>query len=244
MRAYADMNPFVNLQKILRMPTGTFRRRLPEIATSDGRSRRASRLPCFGALLGAVLSILLPLSAFGNEAPWHAIDISGSVLPLVFRMTRASDGKESTQDDYRGRIVMLYFGYTQCPDYCPTTLSNVAEILRQLGPQAQRVRVLFVTVDPNRDALPVLAQYLKYFGPQVDGLRGTADQLEALAGRFHAAYSVAPATQDHPYEVTHSSVVYVFDRSGAARLRITTLGSAKPDVDGMAADLRRLMVEK
>jgi protein SCO1/2 len=224
------------------MPSGTFHRRQSALAANDGRFRRASRLP--RALLGAALSILLPLGARGNETPWHAIDISGSVLPLVFRMTRASDGKESTQEDYRGRIVMLYFGYTQCPDFCPATLANVAEILRQLGPQAHRVRVLFVTVDPNRDTLPVLHRYVDYFGPQVDGLRGTADQLEALTGRFHAAYSVAPATQDHPYEVTHSSVVYVFDRSGTARLRITNLASAKPDVDGMASDLRRLIAEK
>ncbi|HEX4152575.1 MAG TPA: SCO family protein [Steroidobacteraceae bacterium] len=185
----------------------------------------------------------LVLCGFSQSAPWHAIDVSGSVLPLLFRMTRAGDGKQVTQEDYRGRIVLLYFGYTNCPDYCPATMANVADILRRLGPLARRVRVLFIAVDPNRDTLPVLAQYVNYFGSQIDGLRGTPEELEALAGRFHAVYSVAAATKGHPYEVTHSSVIYVFDGTGTARLRMTSLGTSKPDIDGMTADLRRLIEE-
>ena len=94
-----------------------------------------------------------------------AIDISGNSPPLEFTLTRASDGKRVTEADYRGRIVMLYFGYTFCPDVCPTTLANVADILKRLGPDAERVRLLFVTVDPDRDTLPVLADYVKNFAP-------------------------------------------------------------------------------
>ena len=170
-----------------------------------------------------------------------AIDISGNSPPLEFTLTRASDGRRVTEADYRGRIVMLYFGYTFCPDVCPTTLANVADILKRLGPDAERVRLLFVTVDPDRDTLPVLADYVKNFAPQIDGLRGDSDQLASLARRYRIAYSVTPATGTRPYEVTHGSAIYVFDGSGAARLLIPSLGSTASDVAGVTADLRRLV---
>jgi protein SCO1 len=186
---------------------------------------------------------LVLLAGCGDSTKWHSIDVSGSLPPLSLTMIRAADGKEVTQADYRGRIVLLYFGYTFCPDVCPTTLSNIAEILTRLGPQAQRIRVLFVTVDPNRDTPAVLAAYVKNFAPQIDGLRGTPDQLAALARRYRVVYSVTPATEDHPYEVTHSSAIYVFDGSGAARLIIASLASTTPDIAGTAADLKRLVAE-
>jgi protein SCO1 len=172
-----------------------------------------------------------------------AIDISGNSPALEFAMTRASDGRRVTEADYRGRIVMLYFGYTFCPDVCPTTLTNVADILKRLGPDAERVRLLFVTVDPDRDTLPVLADYVKNFAPEIDGLRGDSDQLASLARRYRVVYSVTPATGTRPYEVTHGSAIYVFDATGAARLLIPSLGSTAGDVAGVTADLRRLIEE-
>ncbi len=156
-------------------------------------------------------------------------------------MTRASDRRRVTEADYRGRVVMLYFGYTFCPDVCPTTLANVADILKRLGPDAERVRLLFVTVDPDRDTLPALADYVKNFAPQIDGLRGDSDQIASLARRYRIAYSVTPATGTRPYEVTHGSAIYVFDGSGAARLLIPSLGSTASDVASVTADLRRLI---
>jgi protein SCO1 len=188
----------------------------------------------------AIFGLGLFLSAC-NDTNFHSIDIAGSSPPLSFTLTRAGDDREVTQADYRGKIVLLYFGYTFCPDICPATLTNVADILRKLGHEAQDVRVLFVSVDPARDTLPVLADYARNFGPEIDALRGTPDQLAALARRYRVVYSVSPATQDHPYEVTHSSAVYVFDGSGAARLLIASLASMKPDIDGAADDLRRLI---
>jgi protein SCO1 len=190
--------------------------------------------------IGLVLAVL---SGCGSGAKWHAIDVSGSWPPLEFTMTRASDGKQVTQADYRGQTVMIYFGYTYCPDVCPTTLSHISDILKRLGSDAQHVRVLFVTVDPNRDTLPVLAAYVKHFAPQIDGLRGTPDQLAALSRRYRVVYSVTPQTPNHPYEVTHSSAIYVFDGSGAARLLVASLASATPDLAGTASDLRRLVDE-
>jgi protein SCO1/2 len=109
---------------------------------------------------------------------------------------------------------------------------------------AHRVAVLFVTVDPQRDTLPVLASYVRDFAPEIDGLRGTPDQLAALARRYRIAYSVTPGTPDRPYEVDHSSAIYVFDRTGAARLLISSLTTAAPDLDGTRADLVRLAREQ
>jgi protein SCO1 len=182
----------------------------------------------------------LALAGCGDSAKWHDIDVSGSLPALQFTMTRARDGKLVTAADYRGRIVMTYFGYTYCPDFCPETLSNVSDLLHRLGPLAPHLAVLFITVDPNRDTLPVLEAYVKNFGAELDGLRGTPDQLAQFARRCRVAYSVKPATPAHAYEVTHSTSLYVFDGSGAARLIVPSLLKTS-EVPGTVADLRRLI---
>lgn len=201
------------------------------------------RIPEFVAAV-CLAPMTLLLTGCNETASWHSTDVSGSAPPLQFTMTRASDGKLVTNADYRGQVVMLYFGYTFCPDVCPTTLANLTQILAQLGPDAQQIRVLFVTVDPHRDTLAVLAAYVQNFARQIDGLRGTADQLESLARRYRLVYSVTPETRAHPYEVTHASAIYVFDRSGAARFLVPSLTSATPDITGVVLDLKRLISEK
>ena len=110
-------------------------------------------------------------------------DITGVMPALEFAMTRANDGKAVRAADYRGKIVILYFGYTHCPDECPTTLANLAGVLTSLGAKARDVRVLFVSVDPDRDTLPALKSYVNVFAPEIDGLRGSADmaRIEAKA---------------------------------------------------------------
>jgi protein SCO1 len=181
--------------------------------------------------------VAMPLRAHA----WHSTDISGALPSLSFTMTRARDGKEISATDFKGKVTLLYFGYTFCPDVCPTTLLNLTIVLKKLGPDADQVRVLFVTVDPNRDSLQTLKQYTSAFAPQVVGLRGSADQLAELAKRYRVAYSVTPATKDHLYEVTHSSAVYAFDRNGEVRLLFSGLATAKPDLDGVTDDLRTLL---
>jgi protein SCO1/2 len=157
-------------------------------------------------------------------------------------MMRATDGKEVSATDFRGKVTLLYFGYTFCPDVCPTTLLNLTLALKKLGPLADNVRVLFVTVDPNRDSLQTMKQYTSAFAPQVVGLRGSTDQLAGLAKRYRVAYSVKQATtKDHPYEVTHSSAVYAFDRNGEVRLLFSGLATANPDLNDIADDLRTLL---
>jgi protein SCO1/2 len=199
---------------------------------------RRAFLPLAASVLGAPL-----LASCQSSAAWHGTDISGSLPALDFTMTRVSDGKVVHADAYRGKVVLLYFGYTFCPDLCPTTLQNLTLVLQKLGPLAGRVRVLFVTVDPNRDTPKVLEQYVSSFAPQTVGLRGTPDELAALAKRCRVAYSVTPAHDGQPYEVTHSSVVYAFDPAGKVRLLFSDLATPKPDLAGAEADLRRLAAD-
>lgn len=226
------------------MPDLTTLPRNPENPSAPGRTpclarRRALRL----AGLAAMAPGLAVLNGCDSGGKWNSDVVAGTSPSLKFTMTRASDGKEVTAADYHGQVVMLYFGYTYCPDICPITLQNASTVLRKLGDSAKHVRFLFVTVDPDRDSLDILKQYVGNFAPQVEGLRGTPDQIASLARRFRIAYSVTPETKDHPYVVTHSSAIYVFDGTGAARLLLTTLATGKPDIKGTEADLRRLVNE-
>jgi protein SCO1/2 len=193
------------------------------------------------ATIAASLFCAAMLLDAGPAAAWNSTDMTGTLPPLEFTMTRASDGKTVTAADYKGKVVLLYFGYTFCPDVCPTTMFNVANMLKTLGKKADDVRVLFVTVDPNRDTLPVLKQYTAAFAPQLVGLRGTPDQLATLAKRYRIAYSVSPASAGHDYEVSHSSAVYVFDRNGNIKLLFSGLSTPKPQVAGMTSDLQQMV---
>lgn len=186
----------------------------------------------------AVLAACIALAACdGRSVAWYGRDITGVMPDLAFSMQRASDGKPVTAHDYTGKITLLYFGYTNCPDICPTTLANLAETLRRLGPKAKQVRALFVSVDPDRDTLPVLKAYANAFSPEMDGLRGTRNAIAALARRYRVAYDVRKPTPGHPYEVMHSSAVFVFDRDGHVRLVTLETGNTA----ALAADIERLL---
>lgn len=186
------------------------------------------------ALRFTILAALMLLAGCGQEKPWHATNITGSMPKLEFNMVRASDGAAVNAKEYEGRVVLLYFGYTHCPDVCPTTLANLSDVLHKLGRDAEKVRVLFVTVDPNRDTLSTLKPYVESFAPQMDGLRGTENQIATLARRYRVAYSVKTEPE---YVVTHTSAVFVFDDKGRARL--VTLDTN--DTAGLAEDLKRVI---
>ena len=171
------------------------------------------------------LVLALFLSACSRPS-WHMTDISGSMPRLDFDL----GGVKAEQ--FRGKVVALYFGYTHCPDVCPTTLANLTDMLGKVN--SPDVRVLFVTVDPDRDSDAVLADYAKAFSPQIIGLRGTDNQLAALARTYRVAYTV---TKGPPYAVTHSNAVFFFDRNGRARL-VTTDTS---DTAARAKDVKRLL---
>jgi protein SCO1 len=179
----------------------------------------------------AALFLALMLAACSRPG-FHMTDISGALPRLDFHMTRASDGAAVGGETYRGRVTILYFGYTNCPDICPATLSNLAGMLEKLN--NKKVQILFVTVDPHRDTLPALRAYAHAFSPQIEGLRGTDNQLADLARRYRVAYSVDPKP---PYTVMHSNAVFFFDPAGRVRLVTTDTG----DIDAMAEDVQKLL---
>jgi protein SCO1/2 len=197
-----------------------------------------------GMIRGVVLALVLLLTGCGHGLSPQDVNIKGLVPPLDFSMLDVNTGKPVTAADFQGKVTLLYFGYTNCPDVCPATLYNVDRILRRLGPLAGQVNFLFVTVDPDRDTPTGLAQYVGLFGPNITGLRGSADQLFTLARRYRVVFSVTKPTATTPYEVTHSAAIYVFDAKGQAQFLIAGLDTSAPDIPGITADLHRLIVSQ
>ncbi|HEY8243460.1 MAG TPA: SCO family protein, partial [Casimicrobiaceae bacterium] len=146
-------------------------------------------------------------------------------------------GATRTLADYRGKAVVLFFGYTQCPDVCPTTLAALAEAMKALGPDADRVQVLFVTVDPERDTSELLKAYVPAFDPRFVGLRGDAKALEAVAKEFRIVYQKVPGATPTTYTVDHSAGTFLFDPQG--RLRVYIGHGQAPDA--FVHDLRELV---
>jgi protein SCO1 len=167
-----------------------------------------------------------------SRGSFHMTDISGAMPRLEFKLTRSSDGQVVTGQSYRGKVTILYFGYTNCPDICPATLANMAGVLNKVG--SKDVRLLFVTVDPHRDRPDVLNRYVHAFSPQFDGLRGSDEQLADVARRYRVAYSVDAKP---PYTVMHSNAVFFFDTTG--RIRLVTTDTT--DTAAIAEDIERLL---
>lgn len=139
--------------------------------------------------------------------------------------------------DFRGKVVVLFFGYTQCPDVCPTTLASLRDVLALLGADAGRVQVVFVTLDPSRDSAELLSQYVPAFHPSFLGLRGDEASTAALAKEFKVFYSKQPGTMPGSYSIDHSTGSYVFDPQGRLRLLIR-----HGEIPGnVAADLKLLL---
>ncbi len=198
------------------------------------RRRPAALLAAAGALL-----LTAVLAGCAGSDPHYALQsINGLVSPLEFQLTN-QDGRQVTAADYRHDLVLLYFGYTRCPDECPTTLTLLANALQTLGPRASQVRVLFVTVDPRRDSTAVLKRYVNNFGPQFVGLRPDPQQLTELSKRYRIGYHYEKPDKYGNYEVDHSSAVFVFDRDGRARLLALSDNTAQQ----VASDLQRLLAK-
>ncbi len=146
-------------------------------------------------------------------------------------------GKPRTLADFRGKAVVVFFGYTQCPDVCPTTLATLADAMKKLGPDADRVQVLFVTVDPDRDTADVLSQYVPSFDPRFLGLRGDADATARTAKEFKVIYQKEPGTTPGSYSMDHSAGLYLYDPQG----RIRVYAGQNQGADVIAHDLRVLL---
>lgn len=185
-----------------------------------------------------LLAAFLLLAGCHHDLSQQDVNVNGLVPDLALDMTDVNTGRRVTAADFTGKVTLLYFGYTNCPDVCPATLYNVDKILRRLGPLGSKIQLLFVTVDPNRDSGPVLAQYVSLFGPNIIGLRGTPNQLFTLARRYRVVFSVKPSSNPALYQVYHSAATYVFDAKGQAQFLIAGLDTDAPDFDGIAADLK------
>ena len=165
--------------------------------------------------------LLIGLSACSPKPEFKNIDITGSAAFGKDFSLIDPDGKVRTLADFKGKVVVMFFGYTQCPDICPTTLTEMQQVMTLLGPQSDKVQVLFVTVDPERDTAAILKQYVPSFDPRFLGLR-PADEaaLEKVAKDFKIYYKKVPGTSPGSYTMDHTAGSYAFDPLGRFRLYI------------------------
>ena len=186
-----------------------------------------------------LLSILaLTLGACSPKPSFKNIDITGGKAFGTSFSLLDPDGKVRTLEDFKGKVVVMFFGFTQCPDVCPTTLTEMQQAITLLGPQSDKVQVLFVTVDPERDTAEVLKQYVPAFDKSFLGLR-PADEaaLEKITKDYKIYYKKVPGTTPGSYTMDHTAGSYVFDQEG--RLRLYVKHDQGPET--LAQDLKELL---
>ena len=170
-------------------------------------------------LLPLILSLVLSLSACESKTRpvFVNTDITGIDYAKDFSLPDFN-GKQRTLADFKGKAVFMFFGYTQCPDVCPTTMAELATVMKQLGPLADQVQVLFVSLDPDRDTPAVLAQYVPNFDKRFLGLVGDQAATQKIARDFKIFYEKVPGKTPGSYTLDHSAGSYVFDKEGHVRL--------------------------
>jgi len=168
---------------------------------------------------------------------FHGMVIQSPEPAANFTLTDHT-GRRVSLSDFRGKLVLLYFGYTFCPDVCPTTLAEIAQALRQLGPKADQVQVIMISVDPERDTPDRLAQYVAHFNSNFIGLTGTPDEIAAVATPFGIYYQKHKGTAATGYLVDHTATVTVIDRQGYVKLLFPFGTSADEMADDLAYMLR------
>jgi protein SCO1/2 len=204
----------------------------PVFAGVSGIARTLG-IACFA--LAAVLA-LGGCDRLGISAPWSSAkpaeafmntDVTGLEYAKDFALTD-HNGKPRTLADFKGKAVVVFFGYTQCPDVCPTTMMELAGIMKDLGPLADRVQVLFVTIDPARDTQALLAQYVPAFDPRFLGLYGDAAATDKVAKEFKVFYQKVPGKTAGSYTMDHTAGSYVFDPQGHIRLFVRNGQGTEP----------------
>jgi len=185
-----------------------------------------------------VATLLLILTACSPKPEFKNIDITGGTAFGKDFSLVDPDGKVRTLADFKGKVVMMFFGYTQCPDVCPTTLTEMQQVMTILGPQSDKVQVLFVTVDPQRDTAAILKQYVPAFDPRFLGLSPADDAaLEKVAKDFKIYYKQVPGVSSGSYTMDHTAGSYAFDPDG--RLRLYIKHAQGPET--LAHDLKELL---
>jgi len=195
-------------------------------------------------LLGAA-ALIAGLAGCDGKTPgatakpsFKGVDITGAEYARTLSLTDP-DGQRRSLADFKGKVVVVFFGYTQCPDVCPTTMAELAEVKRQLGADGARVQGIFVTLDPERDTAVLLKAYVANFGPDIVGLRGTPEEIQAAAKEFKVFYNKVPGKTETSYTVDHTAGSYIFDAMGKVRL-FTRYGSG---AQALIDDLKLLLAE-
>ena len=185
----------------------------------------------------AAFAVVLLVGCGAQSGPkFEATDVTGADFGRNFTLTD-HNGKPRTLADFRGKAVVVFFGYTQCPDVCPTTMAALKQAMEKLGPDADRVQVLFITVDPERDTQDLLSKYVPAFDPRFLGLYGDADATARTAKEFKVIYQKVPGTTPGQYSMDHSAGTYIYDPQGRLRLYV---GQAQ-GADVFAHDLKALL---
>ena len=177
-----------------------------------------------------------PGSGGAAPASFKGVDITGAEYARTLSL-QDPDGKTRTLADFKGKVTVVFFGYTQCPDVCPTTMAELAQVKKSLGKDGERVQGVFVTVDPARDTPELLKAYMASFDPGFVALRGSADETAATAKEFKVFYAKVPGKTEGSYTMDHTAGSYVFDAAGKVRLFVRYGSGA----DALAADLKTLL---
>ena len=180
-----------------------------------------------------------PATVAASTEPFKGIDITGADYAKELSLTDP-DGKRRTLAEFKGKVVVVFFGFTQCPDVCPTTMVELAGVKKALGTAGNDVQGIFVTVDPERDSAELLKAYVANFGGDFVGLRGTVDETKAAAKAFKVFFGKVPGKTESTYTVDHTAGSFIFDRSGRVRL-FTRYGTGSA---ALQSDLQRLLNEK
>jgi protein SCO1/2 len=178
--------------------------------------RSWSTTTCLGRVAAGLAALLL--AACAPEKPsFTSVDVTGAEFGREFALTDHA-GKARTLADFKGKVVAVFFGFTRCPDVCPTTLAEMKLVKERLGPDGDKLQVLFVTIDPERDTRELLAKYVPAFDPTFLGLRGDAEATAKTAKEFKVFYQKAPGPTPDNYSMDHTAATYIYDPQGRLRL--------------------------
>lgn len=186
-------------------------------------------------LFFGLLLTLAACNAAPNVTNFIGTDITGAEFGKPLALTN-HHGKLTSINDFKGKVVIMFFGYTHCPDVCPTTMSDLRQTMKLLGKDADQVQVLFITVDPDRDTQEVLAQFVPSFDKRFIGLRGSLQEVAENMGSYKIFASKVMSSGDSHYTIDHSAGLYVFDKKGTARIYMS-YGQKPADI---AHDIKQL----
>jgi len=183
-----------------------------------------------------ILLMLMMMQACSEPLNWQASDITGKMPDLQFTLT-GPDGEPVDAESLRGKPVLVFFGFTNCPHVCPTTLTQLSLIMKTLGSQSDGIQVVLISVDPDRDTPEVMKRYTASFGPWLLGLTGSDVVLASLRKAYGVYAAMESSDEKGSYNVMHSTAIFAFDADGHARLLITDV----ENIEAVVSDLKQLI---